>query len=94
MFRDLAKNAVLALPDSSFSPPGQGTRNAILVQLEAVEGKLIASDVEGALEKLASLRKHVNGCGSAPDGNDRIRNCADQIEIRALVDLLIANLTE
>ena len=90
---EFIEKGILALPDSSFSPPGQGTRNAILVLLGAVEGKLLAGDVEEALEKLGSLRKHVNGCGSAPDGNDWIRNCADQIKIRGLVDLLIANLT-
>jgi len=90
---EFIENAVLALPDSSFSPPGQGTRNAIISQLEAVEKKLLAGDVEEVLEKLGELRKHVDGCGSAPDGNDWIRNCADQIKIRGLVDLLIANLT-
>jgi hypothetical protein len=36
---------------------------------------------------------HVDGCGAMPDGNDWVRNCVDQIKIRALVDLLIANLT-
>ena len=90
---EFIEKAVQALPDSSFSPPGQGTRNAILSQLEAVEGKLLAGDVEEALEKLGALRKHVDGCGAMPDGNDWVRNCVDQIKIRALVDLLIANLT-
>jgi hypothetical protein len=90
---EFIEKAVQALPDSSFSPPGQGTRTSILSQLEAIEGKLLAGDVEEALEKLAALRKHVDGCGTAPDGNDWIRNCADQIKIRALIDLLITNLT-
>lgn len=85
-------NAVQALPESSFSPPGQGTRTSILFLLQAVEGKLLAGDVADALDKLGTLRKHVDGCGPAPDKNDWIRNCADQIKIRTLVDLLIANL--
>ena len=90
---EFIEKAVQALLDSSFSPPGQGTRNAILSQLEAVERKLLAGDVEEALEKLGEFRKHLDGCGATPDGNDWIRDCGDQIEIRALVDLLIANLT-
>ena len=53
----------------------------------------VVHSAEEALEKLMSLRKHLDGCGSAPDRNDWVRNCADQIKIRALVDLLIANLT-
>ena len=39
------------------------------------------------------LRKRLDGCGGAPDVNDWIRECVDQAEVRALIDLLIANLT-
>jgi hypothetical protein len=85
-------NAIQALPASSFQPPGEGTRTAILLLLDAVEKKLLDGDVEHALALLATLRKRVDGCGSSADGNDWIRVCPDQIPIRTLVDLLAANL--
>jgi hypothetical protein len=63
---EFIENAVLALPDSSFSPPGQGTRNAIISQLEAVERKLLAGDVEEVPRKARGT----------PQARRRMRVCA------------------
>jgi hypothetical protein len=37
------------------------------------------------------LRRRLDGCGVLPDTNDWIRACTDQVAVRQLVDLLIAN---
>jgi len=42
---------------------------------------------------LDNLRKHVDGCGASADNNDWIIDCPAQLEVRALIDLLIANLS-
>jgi len=90
---EFIQNAITALPGSSFRPPGQGTRNALLVQLDGVEERLLLGDVMEAARKLQLIRSHVDGCGLTPDNNDWIIACSDQQEIRALLDVLIANLT-
>jgi hypothetical protein len=89
---DFVQNAVGALPISEFRPPGQGTRKAILKTLDDVERRLLAGDENGAIKLLRQLRVHLDGCGTAPDGNDWIVDCPDQTQVRALVDLLIANI--
>ncbi|MDX1644851.1 MAG: hypothetical protein R3244_10895 [Thermoanaerobaculia bacterium] len=48
---------------------------------------------DGALEQLGDLRRHVDGCGLTADANDWILDCDDQLEIRALLDQLIAALS-
>jgi hypothetical protein len=53
---------------------------------------LLDGDDAGAIKKLQQLRKHLDGCGASPDGNDWIVDCADQLTIRARIDLLIAAL--
>ncbi len=88
---EFIENAVQALPSSAFRSPGN--RNAIFSHMQAVESKLLAADVEKAVKKLNQLRTHLDGCGAEPDNNDWIRTCPEQIEVRDLVDLLIANLS-
>jgi hypothetical protein len=90
---EFIQNAITALPGSSFRPPGQGTRNALLVQLDGVEERLLLGDVMEAATTLQLIRRHVDGCGLTPDNNDWIIACSDQQEIRALLDVLITNLT-
>jgi hypothetical protein len=91
---EFIQNAIQALQDTSFRPPGQGTRTAMLSLLDAVEKRLLAGQVAQAVKQLEMLRnKRLDGCGGAPDVNDWIRECVDQAEVRALIDLLIANLT-
>jgi hypothetical protein len=84
--------AVASIPAADFRPPGSGTRKAIRLILEDVERLLLAGDTAKALERLDFLRKHLNGCGAAPDSNDWIIECGSQIEVRGLVDLLAENL--
>jgi hypothetical protein len=86
-------NALQSLPLSAFRPPGAGTRQAIESMLDAAEGKAAAGDIAGAILKLQQLRSHLDGCGTGADNNDWIVVCAGQVNVRELLDLLIANLT-
>jgi hypothetical protein len=83
--------AVAGLDDSAFK--GNGHRTAILAHLENIERRVLHGDVGQALNELDQLRSKLDGCGTEPDNTDWIVDCTAQAEIRALVDLLIANLS-
>ena len=53
---------------------------------------MLQGKVDQALNELGQLRSKMDGCGTEPDNTDWIVDCTAQLEIRALVDLLIANL--
>jgi uncharacterized delta-60 repeat protein len=88
---DWIQDSVTALPTSAFAGPGHET--AIVKVLNDVEELVAAGDTEGALDKLATLHKHLDGCGSIADKNDWIADCTAQSGVRALVELLMANLS-
>jgi hypothetical protein len=81
-----------SLPVTSTKGGDPGHRRVMLVQLEEIEALIAAGETEEAIEKLGNLRKHMDGCGTSADKNDWIVDCTDQIVIRELIDLLIANL--
>ena len=89
---EFVQNGVNGLPLSAIIPPGQGTRNAILVHLDGIEGLLLNGHRAVAILRLNNLRARLDGCGATPDTNDWIVTCPEQLEIRELVDVLIANL--
>lgn len=84
-------NALDTLADSAFK--GNGHRNAIHAQLAAVEHKVAMGHVDQALDQLAQIRTHLDGCGTAPDNTDWVVDCGSQVMIRGLLDLLVTNLT-
>jgi hypothetical protein len=88
---EFIQNAVNALPAGSFRAPG--LRTAFVVQLDAVERVRLLGDTFVSTTLLRTLRRHVDGCGATPALDDWIVNCAHQQQVRALVDLLIANLS-
>jgi Tol biopolymer transport system component len=90
---DALGDTVIALPESSFRPPGGGTRTAFLNRLAQIEARLDAGDVSGALDLLADLRRKVDGCGTTADANDWIRDCSAQLILRAQIDAMIATLS-
>jgi hypothetical protein len=49
--------------------------------------------VDQALTELDHLRSKMDGCGTTSDNTDWIVDCTAQLEIRALLDLLVDNLT-
>ena len=89
---EFVQNALEALADAMFTPPGSGTRKAMVVQLDGIESSLARGDTRKAIDGLLSLRRRVDGCGATADRNDWITDCTAQTEIRGLVDLLLANL--
>jgi len=90
---EFVQTAVHSLAASVFKSSGSGTQNASLSLLNDVESLLASGNTAEAVEKLAALRRRVDGCGTAPAPDDWILNCDAQRDIRALVDLLVTNLT-
>jgi len=83
---------VNALDLSVFRSPGEGNRAALLSNLDEVEAILLDGDTPSAVKKLQNVRKHLDGCGTQADGDDWIRGCTPQVQVRNLVDLLLTNL--
>jgi hypothetical protein len=89
---EFIQTAIEALPASAFKPSGGGTRTAMLAILNEVEALLADGETAEAITKLNALRRRVDGCGSTAAGDDWIKDCDAQRDVRALVDLLLANL--
>ena len=87
---DWIETAVAALPSSVFKNANH--QGAILDLLADAEKLAKKGNVNAARDKLAAVRQHVDGCGTVGDPNDWIIDCAAQIQIRALIDVLLANL--
>ena len=83
--------AIDALDDSAFK--GNGHRTAINAQLDNVEKRVLTGKMDQAFTALAHLRDKMDGCGTEPDNTDWIVDCTAQVQIRALLDLLVANLS-
>jgi hypothetical protein len=93
---EFIENAINALGDGAFkdSSTGKGLRNALVQRLENAERAVARGQVDQAIHQLENVRRHLDGCGSSPDGDDWIIDCTAQVEIRELLDLLIANLSD
>lgn len=81
---------VEAMADGAFTGPG---RPAILQSLDQIEALAWSGERASAALKTQQLGGRLNGCGVLPDGNDWIVSCSDQLEIRPLLVLLIAELS-
>jgi len=86
------QGTLAALPDAAFRESDPGLRNAMVALLENVERAVARGDVGWALRLLTVLGRRVDGCGDAADGNDWLVDCAAQIEFRARLAILVANL--
>jgi nucleoside-specific outer membrane channel protein Tsx len=89
---DVLADLVDALPDGVFKSGGDGHRTAMTSILGAIEDDIAAGDIAEAIRKLENLRRHVDGCGTVPGNDDWITDCAVQVDVRNLIDTLIANL--
>lgn len=89
---DWIEDAILAIPGGAIKSPAAGNRNAMLNLLADAEAHLLRGKIKPALDKLTTLRSRIDGCGSDSDSNDWITDCAEQVRIRQLLDILIANL--
>ena len=92
---EFIENAINALGDEAFkdSSPGHGLRQALLQRLENAEREVAGGRVDQAIHHLQNLRRHLDGCGAEADTDDWIVDCEAQVQIRDLLDLLIANLS-
>ena len=82
---------VAELPGTALTAPGH--RRSLTAQLDQVEALVLAGNPTGAAAKLSDLRRHLDGCGATADNNDWVRDCTAQGQLRALIDLLVAELT-
>lgn len=89
---DWIEEAILAIPEDAINGSGKkGNRNAMLNLLADAEAHLLRGKTKPAMDKLTTLRSRIDGCGSSPDSNDWVTDCAEQVRIRQLLDILIAN---
>ncbi len=88
---DIVANIVALLPNSAFKDSGGGLRTATLAILYNVHGATLAGNVNAAVHELQNLRRHMGGCPPHPDKDDWIVDCAAQMQVRRVLDILIAN---
>ncbi len=84
-------DVIITLPDTHFH--SLGNKNAFLSRLAEIEQLILAGHRDQAVQELRNLRRRVDGCGAAADNNDWITDCASQLQVRTLIDMLIANLS-
>jgi hypothetical protein len=87
---EFIENIINGLPGSAFR--SEGNRNALVSRLEAIEHHVEHGHRSSAIHSLGLLRTRADGCGSAADRDDWIMDCAAQVQVRDLVDLLAMNL--
>jgi hypothetical protein len=87
---DWIEAAVAALSDSVLKHPNN--RSAMLGLLDDAEKLAKKGNRAAARDKLLVLRSHLDGCGTTSDTNDWVVNCTVQLQLRAYVDVLLANL--
>jgi hypothetical protein len=84
---------VIAALGQVFGSTGTGLKTAMLSNLDAIESFVAQGKISHAIAKLEDLRSRVDGCGATADNGDWIVDCTAQLEVRALIDLFIANLS-
>ncbi len=79
-----------SMPSSAFAP---GQQSAVLAALNSAQASVTTGNAAGSLATMQDLRTHLDACPAAPDGNDWIIVCAQQQQVRTLVDQVIAKLS-
>jgi hypothetical protein len=87
---DTVSDAVDALPDEAITAPG--IRQAVRSRLEGIETDIQAGSSRDDVRQLENLARRFDGCGTLPDHNDWVIDCDVQLDIRTLLDTLIATL--
>jgi len=87
------QNVLSGLPNGVFKSAGPGHRTAMLAHLDVVEMLVARGQMAQAIKKLEDLRARVDGCGATADPDDWIVDCPTQLDVRDLLDLFIANLS-
>ena len=89
------RDAINALPRNVVH--SEGNRRAMIARLDAIEAEIARGNVAQAMHHLQNLRKWVDGCTDASDkaqGNDKLKDCAAQLSIRAHIDAVIDMLVD
>src|SRR5688572_9825839 len=89
------RDAIIALPRNVVH--SEGNRTAMLARLDNIDREIGRGNVQQAMHHLLNLRRWVDGCDSAtdkPQGNDKLKDCAAQLDIRAHIDAVIDMLTD
>jgi Bacterial Ig-like domain len=89
------RDAIIALPRSVVH--SEGNRTAMLARLDNIDAEIARGNVAQAMHHLLNLRRWVDGCDSAtdkPQGNDKLKDCAAQLDIRAHIDAVIDMLVD
>ena len=89
------RDAITALPRSVVH--SEGNRTAMLARLSNIDAEIARGNVSQAMHHLQNLRRWVDGCANASDkahGNDKLKDCAAQLEIRAHIDAVIDMLVD
>lgn len=91
---DTVAVAVQALEAGDLKAPGH--RNALLAHLDEIEQSVKDGDIAGALDRIAQLRRHLDGCDGGPaeaaDTGDWVTDCEAQRDLRSGLDDLAAAL--
>jgi hypothetical protein len=90
---EFVQNAMSALPPTAYKSPSASTASSFRARLDEIEGLLLKEKYRAAIRKLTDLRLRVDGCGGTADSNDWIVECAAQLDIRQMIDLLIQNVS-
>ena len=77
---DVLGDVLGGLPDEAFA--GGGHRTAMQAILDTVERHVAEGRIDEAIGQLENLRRHVDGCGPSPDGDDWIIDCTVQLAVR------------
>jgi hypothetical protein len=89
------RDAITALPRHVVR--SEGNRTAMLARLDNIEREIARGNVQQAMHHLQNLRRWVDGCtdeNDKPQGNDKLRDCAAQMEIRGHIDDVIDMLVD
>ncbi|NIM95021.1 MAG: PKD domain-containing protein [Anaerolineales bacterium] len=86
-------SAIDAMPPEAIKEPAGDRRQTLFDKLHEINLQIQEENFKAVVNKLTNdIRKKTDGCGTAPDGNDWILDCATQLELQAIIDSLIATL--
>lgn len=89
---EFVEQQLLSMLDSAFRSRGPGAREQLLQHLTVLESAVRSNNLVAAKAALDILLRMMNGCGSVPDADDVVRDCASQPGLRELLGLLHFNL--
>jgi hypothetical protein len=90
---EFVQTAIQRLPISVFKPPSVAHRAVLLEGLDEIEAFLVAGKTTKAVARIDHFLTKMDGCGTRPDRDDWITDCASQVAVRELYLLLRASIT-